>query len=203
MKLYDSQRAPNPRRVRVFLAEKGITVPTEQIDIIAKEHLEGPFARVNPFGLLPALELDDGVIITESIAICRYFEAVQPAPALFGKSPLEIARVEMWNRLVEHEFFRHVANAFRHSHPAMKELEKPQISELAQTSRSRAVAFLEKLDPELGNRQFLAGDAFSVADITALVAVDFMKVSRLECPPAFANVLRWHRDVSARPSAQA
>ncbi len=203
MKLYDSQRAPNPRRVRIFLAEKGITVPVEQVDIIAKEHLDGPFARIIPFGLLPALELDGGAVITESIAICRYFEALQPKPALFGETPIDIARIEMWNRLVEHEFFRHVANAFRHSHPAMKELEKPQISELAGVSRDRALTFLQKLDPELGGRRFLAGDSFSVADITGLVAMDFMKVSRLQCPPALANVLRWHSDVSARPSANA
>lgn len=203
MRLYDSQRAPNPRRVRIFLAEKGIEIPTVQIDIMAREHLDGPFSKVNPFALLPALELDDGAVIFESIAICRYFEVLHPAPALFGEGALGIARVEMWNRTLEHEYFRYVANAFRHGHPAMKELEVPQIAQLADVSRERALAFLAKFDRELASRRFAGGEAYSVADITGLCAFDFMKVARIACPADFVNVLRWHGEVSARPSARA
>lgn len=203
MKLYDSRRAPNPRRVRIFPAEKGIAVPAVEVDIIAREHLDGAAAYATPFGLLPVLEFDDGTRISESIAICRYFDALHPQPALFGEGALGVAHVEMWNRLLEHEYFRHVANAFRHTHPAMKELEKPQIAELAASSKPRALAFLEKFDRELAGRKFAAGDSYSVADITGLCAFDFMKVARIACPPEFSNVLRWHGDVSARPSATA
>lgn len=203
MKLYDSRRAPNPRRVRIFLFEKGISAPTVEVDIIAREHLEGPLAGAIPFALLPVLELDDGERICESVAICRYFEALHPQPALFGQGARGAARVEMWNRLIEHEYFRHVANAFRHSHPAMRALEKPQIGELAQASRPRALAFLEKFDRELAQRRFAASDEYSIADITGLVAFDFMKPARIECPPEFSNVLRWHGEISARPSAAA
>ncbi len=203
MKLYVSGRAPNPRRVQIFLAEKQLSVPTVQVDIGAHEHLAAPYRNISPFGLLPALELDDGEVILESIAICRYFEALHPRPVLFGQGALGVARVEMWNRLLEHEFFRHVANAFRHGHPAMKELEKPQIAELAEVSRTRALAFLEKMDAELSRREFAAGDEFSVADITALVALDFMKPARIECPASFTNVVRWHKSLVARPAASA
>lgn len=203
MKLYDSLRAPNPRRVRIYLAEKGISVPTVEIDIIAREHLQAPYATAIPFGLLPALELDDGTVIVETLAICRYFETLQPNPPLFGVGALGVARVEMWTRLLEHEFMRHVANAFRHAHPAMAELEKPQIAQLAQVGRDKALVFLEKFDRELANRAYAAGDEFSMADIVGLTAFDFMKVARISCPASLTHVLRWHGAVSARPSAKA
>jgi len=121
MKLYDSGRAPNPRRTRIFLAEKGISVPTEQVDMMAKQHKTPAYAAINPLQRVPALVLDDGMIITESIAICRYFEALQPEPSLFGLGAKEIAQVEMWNRRCEINFLANVANVFRHLHPAMKE----------------------------------------------------------------------------------
>lgn len=203
MKLYDSLRLPNPRRVRIYLAEKGISVPAVQVDIAGREHLDGPYARVNPFGLVPALELDDGTVIVESLAICRYFEALQPEPPLFGVGPLGVACVEMWIRLLEHEYYRHVANAFRHAHPAMAELEKPQIAQLAEVARERALGFLEKFDRELANRPYAAGDDFSMADIVGLTTFDFMKVGRIACPERLTHVLRWHAAVSSRPSAKA
>ncbi len=203
MKLYDSKQAPNPRRARIFLAEKGITVPTEQVDIMAKQHKTPEYAAINPLQRMPALVLDGGTVITESIAICRYFEALQPEPPLFGVGAEEIALVEMWNRRVEHGLFFPVAQVFRHTHPAMKELEVPQVPDWAEANKPRILEFLRVLDDDLKNTRFIAGDRYTVADITALCAVDFMKPARVAVPDDFANVKRWHADVSARPSAKA
>jgi glutathione S-transferase len=203
MKLYDSKQAPNPRRTRIFLAEKGIVLPTEQVDIMAMQHKTAEYTAINPLQRMPALVLDDGTVITESIAICRYFEAVQPEPPLFGVGPKEIALVEMWNRRAEINFFANVAAVFRHLHPAMKELEVPQVPAYAEAMRPRALWFLQFLDGELATREFVASDRFSVADITTLVAVDFLKPARLTMPEGLAHVQRWHAAVSARPSARA
>ena len=203
MKLYDSKTAPNPRRLRIFLAEKGITLPTEQVDIMAKQHKTPEYAAINPLQRMPALELDDGTVITESIAICRYFETLQPEPPLFGVGAKETALVEMWNRRCEINFFANVAAVFRHLHPAMKELEVPQIPAWAEANKPRVTWFLEWMDRELATREFVAGDRFSVADITMLCGVDFLKPARLTMPEASANVKRWHATVSARPSAAA
>ena len=202
MKLYDSPYAPNPRRVRIFLREKGLSVPTVSVDIGAQEHRTPAYAAVNPLRRTPALVLDDGEVITESIAICRYFEHLHPAPPLFGTGALESARVEMWQRRLELSFLIHVANAYRHSHPAAKALEIPQIAELAVSSRPKALEFLEFLDFELASRQFIAG-AYSVADITGLVSLDFLRPARITLPEGLKNVRRWHADLSARPSAKA
>jgi glutathione S-transferase len=203
MKLYDSKMAPNPRRTRIFLAEKGISVPTEQVDMMTMQHKTPEYTAINPFQRMPSLVLDDGTVITESVAICRYFEVLQPEPPLFGVGPKEIAVVEMWNRRAEINFFANVAAVFRHLHPAMKELEVPQIPAYAEASRPRVFWFLELLDRELATREFVAGDRFSMADITTLVSVDFMKPSRLAMPDDLANVKRWQSVVSARPSAKA
>lgn len=203
MKLYDGGRAPNPRRTRIFLAEKGITVPTEQVDILAKQHKTPDFAAMNPMMRLPVLVLDDGTCISESIAICRYFEALRPEPPLFGQGPLEIAMVEMWNRRAEINFLANVAHVFRHLHPSMKELEVPQIPEWAEANRPRVIDFLGVLDRELAKREFIAGGRYSVADITALVAYDFLKPAKIAVPDEMTNVKRWHAAVSARPSASA
>jgi glutathione S-transferase len=203
MKLYDSKMAPNPRRTRIFLAEKGISVPTEQVDMMKMEHKTPEYTAINPLQRMPALVLDDGTVITESIAICRYFEALQPDPPLFGTGPKEIAQIEMWNRRCEINFFANVAAVFRHLHPAMKELEVPQVPAYAEAMQPRAVWFLELLDKELASHEFIAGANFSVADITGLCAVDFMKPSRIVMPENLGNVTRWHATVSARPSAKA
>jgi glutathione S-transferase len=203
MKLYDSKLAPNPRRTRIFLVEKGISLPTEQIDIAAQQHKTPEYAAINPLQRMPALMLDDGTIITESIAICRYFEMLHPEPAMFGVGPKDSALVEMWNRRAEINFFANVAAVFRHTHPAMKELEVPQVPAWADANRPRVAWFLEMLNGELANREFIAGDRYTVADITMQVAVDFMKPARLVMPEGVANVKRWHAAVSARPSAGA
>ena len=203
MKLFDGGRAPNPRRVRVFLAEKGIAVPLVSVDMGALEHKQQAVSSRNPLQRLPVLELDDGSVLTESVAICRYFEELHPEPALFGRGALGKARVEMWQRRMEFNLLSCVAQAFRHIHPAMKDWEIPQIPEWGEANKPKAVAFLRLLDDELGGREFIAGDSYSIADITGLIAVDFMKPARIKVPEECANVLRWHQAVSSRPSAAA
>jgi glutathione S-transferase len=203
MKLYDGGRAPNPRRVRIFLAEKGVTIPIEPVDLGAKEHRSPAYAVVNPMQQVPALALDDGTVLTESVAICRYIEALHPHPPLFGGGALGSALVEMWNRRVEHGLLLAVMAVFRHSHPGMRELEQPQVADWAEANRPRVLSFLRFLDGELGRRPFVAGADLSVADITALVAIDFLKPARLEVAGELANVRRWHAEMSARPSAAA
>jgi glutathione S-transferase len=203
MKLYDGGRAPNPRRVRVYLAEKGIAVPMEQVDLGAMAQKSPAYTAINPLQRVPALELDDGTIITESIAICRYFEVLQPEPPLFGVGAKEAAVVEMWQRRVELHLFWPVTQVFRHSHPAMKAMEVPQVPDWAEANKPRVPEFLSLLDGELKDRRYIAGDRYSVADITGLVSIDFMKPAKLAVPDTLGNLKRWHAEVSARPSAQA
>ena len=203
MKLYDAGRAPNPRRVRVFLAEKGVTVPIVSIDLARLEHKAPAYVAVNPLQRTPALELDDGTVISESIAICRYFEELHPEPPLFGTGALERARVEMWQRRLEFGLLGTVAAVFRHLHPAMAEMEVPQVAAWGETNKPRVIEFLRFLDDELADRRFIVGDRFSVADITGLVGLDFMKPAKLSLPDELANVRRWHAELAARPSAQA
>jgi glutathione S-transferase len=203
MKLYESGRAPNPRRVRIFLAEKGITVPAEQVDLAAQEQKSAAFTALNPLQRVPVLALDDGTVIAESIAICRYFERLRPEPPLFGRGPKEEALVEMWNRRMELNLLTAVSNVFRHTHPAMKEMENPQVPEWAEVNKPRVIEFLGILDAELKDQLYVVGDHFTVADITGLVAVDFMKPAHLTVPDELVNLRRWHGQVSARPSAKA
>jgi glutathione S-transferase len=203
MKLYDGGRAPNPRRVRIYLAEKGIEVPKEPVDLGALQHKSAAFTTLNPVQRLPVLVLDDGTAISESIAICRYFEALHPEPTLFGRGAMEIARIEMWNRRLELHLLFSVSHVFRHTHPAMKELEVPQVPAWAEANKPRIAAFLDILDRELERHPFVAGDRYSVADITGLVAIDLMKPAKLALPDELGNVRRWHKDVSSRPSASA
>lgn len=202
MKLYTTPRAPNPRRVDIFLAEKAISVPRVDVDIMKLEHRSPGFMARNPMMRVPVLELDDGAHISETIAICRYFEELQPDPPLFGVDMVDRALVEMWQRRMELELMLHVAMAFRHLHPAMASLEVPQVAEWGEVNKPKVLAVLEWLDGELADRPFIAGDRYTVADITGLVAFDFMRPARIDVPEALTNVLRWHREVSARPSAK-
>lgn len=203
MKLFDGGKAPNPRRVRIFLAEKRIEVPLVHVDMGAMEHRGSDVSARNPLQRLPVLELDDGTIITESVAICRYFEELHPEPALFGKGALGKALVEMWHRRIELNLFVPVSQAFRHIHPAMKEWEIPQIAEWGEANKPKALAFLELLDGELAGREFVAGDGYSIADILGMIAVDFMKPARIQLPEELTNVKRWYAALKARPSAEA
>ncbi len=203
MKLYDGGRAPNPRRVRIFLAEKGLTVPAEQVDLGSLQQRSEAYTAINPMQRVPALVLDDGTVIAESIAICRYFEALHPEPPLFGRGAIESALVEMWNRRAELHLLFPVAAVFQHLHPAMKQMVQPQVPDWGEANKPRVTAFLQFLDGELKNRAYVAGANYTVADITALIAVDFMRVSRLAVPDDLVNVRRWHQAVSGRPSAKA
>lgn len=203
MKLYDGGRAPNPRRVRIFLAEKGIEVPKVEVNMAALEHRGETITRLNPLQRLPVLELDDGTVLTESIAICRYFEELQPEPMLFGRGALERALIEMWQRRVEFGLFSAVSAAFRHLHPAMKEWEVPQVPEWGEVNKPKALNFLRFLDRELASHPFIAGERFSIADITGLVSIQFMKPARIDFPSGLDHLKRWYETVAGRPSAAA
>jgi glutathione S-transferase len=202
MKLYDGGRVPNARRVRMYLAEKGIEVPMVPVDLGAKEHLAPAFLKKNPAGRVPVLELDDGTIITESMAICRYFEALHPEPPLFGTTPLEQALVVMWMRKAEFEFYQPVAYTFRHLNPAMADYED-QVPEWGEASRSRALGGMATLNARLLHSPYIAGDHFSVADIVAFITLEFMKVAKLTVPEAMTALAAWHARIAARPSAKA
>ena len=203
MKLYDAGRAPNPRRVRIFLAEKELNVRIVPVDIGKLEHKAPAFVAVNPMKQTPVLELDDGTIITESIAICRYFEELHPEPPLFGTTALERAQVEMWQRRMEFGLLGPVSAVFRHLHPAMAPMEVPQVAAWGEANKPRVMDFLAILDRHLSGSRFIAGDRFSIADITGLVGVDFLKPAKLALPDEMTHVKRWHAEVAARPSAAA
>ena len=203
VRLHDAARAPNPRRVRIFLAEKGVTIPTVAVDMAKFEHRDAAHAALNPVRALPVLELADGTALSESVAICRYIEALHPEPNLFGATPLEAARVDMWNRRVEFGLYARVGAVFRHGHPGMAEHEVPQVAEWAAVNRDKVEADLAILDAALAGRPFLALDRFTIADITLAVAVDFMRAARLALPDRFEHLGRWKAAVAARPSMAA
>ena len=203
MILIEDNRAPNPRRVRIFLAEKDIEVERRHIDIMTEEHKSADMLKRNPFQRIPVLELDDGRCISEGMAICRYFESLQPEPRLFGTTPEEQGIVEMWQRRIELYLMHPIAHAFRHSHPRMAHLEVPQIPEWSAVNVPKIEFMLDHLDAELAGRDFIAGDSFSVADIDALCAIDFMKVARVQMKDTHTALKAWHERVSPRPSAGA
>ena len=203
MKLYDNASAPNPRRVRIFLAEKGIEVPTVQVDIGKKAENRRPeFLAKNPLGGVPILELDDGTTIAESVAICRYFEEVQPEPALMGTDARDRGIVEMWNRRMEYEIALPAMQSFRNTHDFFKG-RIPQVPEFGEVSKAWALKRLEWLDAELASREFIAGERYTIADITAQVGIDFGRVTDIRIQPEQKNLQRWYDAVSSRPSAKA
>ena len=202
MKLYDFVRAPNPRRVRIFLAEKGISVPTVQLDLFQGEQRSPEALRRNPYGGTPVLELDDGTCIAESVAICRYFEETQPEPPLMGVGPVDRALVEMWNRRMELELFRHIGTYFQHTSEIFKNRMR-QLPEMAEAARETAAARMKLLDGLIAGRKFIGGERYTIADITALCAVDLGKFGGLEVDPTLSNIVGWYDRVSARPSARA
>lgn len=201
MKLYSSNAGTNPVRVRLFLAEKGLELPTVNIDLVAGEQTEPAYLKINSLGAVPSLELDSGEVITESIAICRYLEEVHPEPALFGTGAVERARVEMWNRRVELEVYQNAAWAVRHSHPFFAG-KINQLPEFAQDQRDKTAGRLTWLDGELGDgRRYLAGENFSVADITGFVAITkLLGAAEIAVAPELTNVLSWLDRVQSRPA---
>ncbi|MEM8644891.1 MAG: glutathione S-transferase [Pseudomonadota bacterium] len=202
MKIIEDGRAPNPRRVRIFLAEKGIDIDYEQIDINAGEHKSEAMTALNPMQRIPVLVLDNGTAISETIAICRYFEALQPDPPLMGTTALEKAVIDMWQRRVEEKLLMPVAQVLRHTNPRMAALEDPQVPEWGEANRPRVDWMLDVLDAELASRDYIAGHEYSLADISALVGTDFMRVIKTDMGGR-DNLRRWHDRVSARPSASA
>jgi glutathione S-transferase len=202
MKLYDGGRAPNPRRVRIFLSEKGMSVPIERIDLAALEHKSAEFTALNPLQRVPVLVLDNGTVITESIAICRYFEEQQPKPALFGEGAKERSEIEMWQRRMELGLMSLVTGSFQHTHEFFKGRIK-QVPEWGAICKENALLRMAWMDGQLATRKFIAGDKYSVADITAMVAIDFGRPTGIRIAPELENLTRWHQDVSSRPSAKA
>ena len=202
MKLYDFVQAPNPRRVRIFIAEKGITIPTEQVNLATADNRKPEFLAKNPNGTLPVLELDDGTQLAESVAISRYLEELHPEPNLFGKDAKERALVEMWNRRMELDLLSVVAGSFRNTSDFFKG-RIPQSKEYGEICKNGAMHRLTWMDKQLEGRKFIAGDRFTIADITALVGVDFGRVTQIRIQPEQKNLQRWYESVSSRPSAKA
>jgi glutathione S-transferase len=202
MKLYEFTQAPNPRRVRIFLAEKGVTVPSEQVNLAAADNRKPEFLVKNPMGGVPVLELDDGTFIAESVAICRYFEETHPEPRLMGVDAKDKAVVEMWQRRMELEILSNTAGSFRNTSEFFKG-RIPQVAEYGAVCKNAALKRLEWLDKELANREFVAGSRYSIADITALVGIDFGRTTGIKISPEQKNLTRWYQAVSSRPSAKA
>jgi glutathione S-transferase len=203
MKLYSLKNGVNPRRVRIFLAEKRVAVPIEEFDMESAGHKAPAFLAKNPLGTLPVLELDDGTLIAESVAICRYFEESIPEPPLFGRSILERAQVEMWNRRMELELLLPTIDVFVHTHPYWVG-KRRQVGEWGEARRVQVVESMRWLDGELRDRQFIGVDRYNIADITAQVALLTARGAlRLAIPEDHKNLTRWWNAVSARSSARA
>ena len=209
MKFYDCKTAPSPRRVRIFLAEKGVDIEAVQVDLGVGEQFSDDFRKVNPDCVVPALELDDGSCISEVIAICQYIEDLYPQPELLGRSPEERAQVSMWNGKVEQLGLMAMMDAFRNASKGLIDRALPgpepyaQIPELADRGRKRVQQFLYRLDDQLADNTFVAGERYSIADISAMVLVDFAGWIKIAIPDDASHVARWYADVSKRPSAAA
>ena len=202
MILHDLTPGMHPRRVRIFLAEKGLSVERREVDAAGGANATPEFLRMNPLGRLPVLELDDGSAIAESLAICRYLEALHPQPPLMGRTPREAAHVEMWTLRVDHELSRPIADVFVHSGEFYRgRLE--QVPQVAQWARGRALQTMAWLDRELAGREHIAGADYTMADIVAQCALVLGKAVALRVPPEMPHLARWFAAVSARPTARA
>ncbi len=206
MKLYDYPSAPNPRRVRVYLAEKGIEVEKVNVDILTGEHKTPEFLKKNINGQIPVLELDDGTCIAESVSICRYLEALHPQPPLFGATPLEIAHIDMHLRRIELQLFRAIGTSWVNGPVVAKAAPGrfKQIPEAKEQSDAATHAYYRRMDKELAQRSMLAGDSYTAADISAMCMIDFAEQMVGLAPAAeLTHLQRWRQEVGARPSAQA
>ncbi len=208
MKLYDAQ-APNPRRARIFIAEKALDIPTEELSILEGENLTDEYKAKSRFGLIPALELDDGTVLTEVPAICRYLESQHPEPNLMGRDPIEIAQIEMWERYSEMSGAQAVGEYFRNGFAKLDDRGLPgltgipRIEALVDRGARRIASFYEVIEQRLGESEYLGSDRFTLADITALCAVDFATMVKHGIPDGNENTERWHAACSSRPSAKA
>lgn len=204
MKLYTSNRAPNPRRVRWVMAEKGIEdVELIEVDILAGAHKTPAYRAMVGVPHVPALELDDGTTVSESVAICRYLEALYPEPNLFGRDAREQAVIEMWTRRCEFYLANPIMLSVRHSHPALAALEAVQMPQLAEYNRVAADRFMKTLDRRLADHEFIAADRFTIADIVALVGLDFARLIKYRPPEELVHLARWLEAGRARPAAAA
>lgn len=204
MILYDSPSpAPNPRRVRIFAAEKGIDLPTQPVSLLAGEHKSAEHLARNPLGQTPVLVTDDDVAISETVAICRYLEALHPAPALFGATPLDIGIIEMWIRRAELTLGAHVRGYWINAHPFTAKLVAERFPDYGESKGRQAITSMTLFDTALSKTGFIAGDAVSMADIVLLTTIDFAAFTGLAIPADLTNLQRWHSEVSARPSASA
>jgi len=204
MKLYTSHRAPNPRRVRWVMAEKGIgDVELVEVDIMVGEHKTPEYRARVGVPHVPALELDDGTTISESVAICRYLEALYPEPNLFGRDAREQAVIEVWTRRCEFYLANPIMLSVRHSHPALAALEAAQMPQLADYNRVAAEKFMKTLDRRLADHEFLAADRFTIADIVAVVGLDFARLIKYRPPEELTHLARWLEAGRARPAAKA
>jgi len=209
MKFYDCATAPSPRRVRIFLAEKGISLPTVQVDLRNGEQFTPAFRAINPDCTVPALVLDDGTVIADAIAICGYLEELHPEPPLIGVTPQERAVVTALNRQIERDGFFAAMDAFRNATKGLKGRALPgphdydQIPELAARGRTRVEHFFRAMDARLATRAFVAGARYTIADISTMVLTDFAGWAKIPVPEDCANLRRWYASVSARPSAAA
>ena len=203
LKLYDYARAPNPRRVRIFAAEKGIELSLEEVDILAGQSRTPEFLAKNSSGAVPVLELDDGSYLSESVAICRYLEGLQPEPNLLGRNLREQAEIERWNCRMELELFAPIARTIQNTNPIFQRRFK-QFPEYGEAQRAVVYQRLERMDHELDGREFMASDRFTIADITALVAIDFGSLlAEVQIASSLAHLTRWHETVSKRASVKA
>jgi len=203
MKLYNHAIAPNPRRVRIFAAEKGIELTLQDVDILTGKNRTPEFLAKNSSGGVPVLELSDGTCLSESIAICRYLEGLHPEPNLLGKDLREQAEIERWNRRMELELFTVIGRTIQHTNSIFQGRLK-QFPEYGETQRAMAYQRLERMNRELNRHGFVAGDRFTIADITALVAIDIgARLADLKIAPELAHLADWHKRVSSRASAAA
>jgi glutathione S-transferase len=206
MRLFDFHRAPNPRRVRIFIAEKGIEVPRVNVNLFHMEQLTPEFRAINPGATVPVLETDDGIYLSECIAICKYLESLYPDPCLFGSGAAAQARILMWNSIIEHEGFHAVAEMLRNWSPGFRNRVFPGLQDIEQTpelierGRKRSKQFFDRIEKRLQESPFIAGDSFSVADITLLAIVDFSDWVELEVRASRPDLDRWYQLVSVRPS---
>lgn len=203
MRLYNHAVAPNPRRVRIFAAEKGIELALEDVDILAGQSRTPEFLAKNSSGGVPVLELDDGSYLSELVAICRYLEGLYPEPNLLGRDLREQAEIERWNRRIELELFAAIGRTMQNTSPIFQGRFK-QFPEYGETQRAVVYQRLERMDHELARQEFVAGGRFTIADITALVAIDIGgRLADIKIAPDLAHLIRWHEAVSRRPSARA
>ena len=209
MKLYDFAPAANAQRVRVFLAEKGLTVPTVELNLREGQQFKEPFASLNPFNCVPVLELDDGTVISESVSVCRYLEELHPEPSLFGRDAVERATIDMWNRRIEIDGFMPILHAVRNQLPNFKgrvipgtRSELPQLPAMVERGKDMLKVLLGRIDSQLAKSEFIAGPAISIGDITGFFTMNMAKHLEIDIEGPYPNVFRWHQALSQRPSTQ-